>query len=68
VKLSDSQTDFPKTLAIDITGVFDLKIGEYSIKQIPFDPFEIKINLPQTLTLDAFGESLKKSLSNATDA
>ena len=67
MKLSDSQTDFPKTLAIDVTGVFDLKIGEYSVKHIPFDPFEVMIDLPQTLTLDAFGESLKKSLSNATD-
>ena len=68
MKLSDSQMDFPKTLAIDITGIFDLKIGEYSVKQIPFDPFKVKIDLPHTLTLDAFGESLKKSLSNATDA
>lgn len=72
VKLSDSQPGqspeegIPSgvsTIRFDVTGRFDITIGDHSITEVVFKPLTFTVKIPKSL--DSFGDSLAQFLKDS---
>ncbi|KAF8644531.1 hypothetical protein AX16_008407 [Volvariella volvacea WC 439] len=54
-----------RKVKLEITGRLDIDILGHKVTDISFTPFPVDVDLPKSLTLEAFASSLAKSLGNA---